>query len=139
MPIGWAWRKRNNVSLLGDSVALLNAGLKAAGGEEVTYRRGNQAIDRLVAVPAAAKNDESGEGIVSVTSRDRDWIIWAADLVKAGQRWLPERGDQIIWTDAAGVIRAFAVLPRHDDRVFRPTDPTELQLRVFTVETNLTK
>lgn len=127
------------MSLLGDSVALLNAGLRAAGGEEVTYRRGTKAIDRLVAVPAGVKQEENGEGIISVTSSDRDWIIWAADLVKDGQRWTPERGDQIIWTDATGKKRAFNVLPRQDDRVCRPTDPTELQLRMFTVETNFTK
>lgn len=117
------------MSLLSNSVSLLNAGLRAAGGEEGTYRRGNKAIEQVVAVPAKAATDSYGaEGVGS--SLDRDWIFWAADLTKAGQRWTPQRDD--CW-DCKG--KTYIVLPRENDLCFRPTDPSEQQLRVYMMET----
>jgi hypothetical protein len=48
--------------------------------------------------------------------------------------WTPQRGDAIDWLDAAGVKHTFDVLPRAGDRCYRHTDPSQQQLRVYTVE-----
>lgn len=52
----------------------------------------------------------------------------------AGQRWEPQRDDKIDWIDDAGVKHSYNVLPRTDDLVFRYTDPSQQQLRVYTIE-----
>ena len=122
------------MSLLDASVAVLNAGLKSVGGVTVTYRRGNESITELVAVPLATRHDEYGGEEVLLTARDRDWLVWQADLVLAGTPWIPQRGDEIDWLDANEIKHTFQILPRSGDRCYRHTDQTLQQLRVYTVE-----
>lgn len=101
---------------------------------EVTYRRGNDSIDSLAVVPGNTRHDELGAEAANVTSRDRDWIALAADLVIGGVRVEPDRGDEIDWIDATGTKRTFCVLERPGDRCFRYTDQTMLQVRIYTVD-----
>lgn len=117
------------MSLFHFSVAALNAGLRAIGGEVLTYRRGNDTIDGLIAVPVNTRHDDFDEEQTVLTARERDWIVWAGDLAIGGQQLLPQRGDEIQWND-----RLFQVLPRAGDRCYRHTDQTLQQLRVYTVE-----
>jgi hypothetical protein len=123
-------------SLLASSVAVLSGGLKSAAGESTTYRRGNDSIDGAVGVPVRVRHEEYvADDDVNLTARERDWIYWAEDLAKDGQRWEPQRGDEIDWIDPLGVKRTYQVLPRAGDRCYRHTDTTMQQLRVYTVET----
>jgi len=123
------------MSLMRTSVAVLNACLKSSGGENTTYRRGNDSIHGIAGVPARMRHDEyAAEDDVNFTARERDWIYWAEDLAKDGQRWEPQRGDEIDWIDPLGVKRTYQVLPRAGDRCYRHTDTTMQQLRVYTVE-----
>lgn len=105
-----------------------------SGSPTVTYRRGAESITQLSAVPANTRHDDYGEDYTSLTARERDWIVWVDDLSLAGDRWIPQRDDEIDWTDATGMLRTFQVLPRPDDRCFRHTDQTMQQYRVYTVE-----
>jgi len=124
------------MSLRDLSVEVQNDGLKEIAGEDTTYRRETEAIENVVGVPTRVRHTDYGENTAAITSRDKDWIYWQNDLVKAGVPWVPQRNDQIDWIDAAGVKRTYTVLPRGDEqRVFRFTDPSEQQLRIFTVET----
>lgn len=105
-----------------------------SGSPTVTYRRGNESITELSAVPANTRHDDYGEDATSITARERDWMVWVEDLVLAGVSWLPQIGDEIDWTDDTGTLRTFKVQPRDNDRCFRHTDQTMQQYRVYTVE-----
>jgi hypothetical protein len=122
------------VTLIRLAVESLNASLKATAGETVTYRRGNQTIDGLIAVPANTRHDEYGAEEFNFSGREKDWIYWAADLWLDGLPLVPQRGDAIDWIDPQGVKHTYEVLPRTGDRVFRHTDPSQQQLRVYCVE-----
>jgi hypothetical protein len=124
------------MSLTSDSVEIHFAGLQQAAGEEGTYRRGNESIDHLVAVPARTRYLDYGDEGLHASSLDKDWLFWAAELTKEGQRWTPQRGDQWDVRDADGVLHTFNVLPRQEGgRVFAPSDPAGQMIRVFMVET----
>jgi hypothetical protein len=113
-------------------VNVLAASLKTAGGEDTIYRRGNDSID-VTGVPVRVRHDEYGnEG--NFTSRERDWLYLAEDLTHDGQRWEPQRGDEIDWINPLGVKHTYQVLPRLDDRCFRFSDTTLQLLRVYTLE-----
>lgn len=108
--------------------------LHLAAGVKVTYRRGNESVTQLTAVPGQVRHDDYGDGEAQLTTRDRDWLIWVSDLKVAGEFWAPKRGDEIDWVDSTGTKRTFRVLPRAGDRCYRHTDQTLQQYRVFTVE-----
>lgn len=121
-------------NLLSTAVANLNAALKSAAGETVTYRRGNDAISGLSAVPVRVRQDDFPIDGANITAREQDWIIWADDLAIAGQFITPRRNDEIDWTDPRGVKRTFRVLPRLGERCYRFTDQSKQQFRTYTVE-----
>jgi hypothetical protein len=122
------------MNLLTGAVRLLNTGLQSLGGESVIYRRGNDSID-LIAVPVRTQHDDySTEDDLSLTARERDWIIAADELVFDGVMIEPQRLDEIDWIDSLGRKHTYQVLQRAGDRCFRHTDLTLTQLRVYTVE-----
>lgn len=123
------------MSLTSNATAVRNAGQRSVSGESTTYRRGNEAIENLILVPANTSHDEYAETEVALSARYRDWICWASDLVKSGDRWEPQRNDAIDWTDPDGTLRTFQVLPREDGRCFRHTDQSMQEYRIYTVET----
>lgn len=124
------------MSLLDAAIAAQNAALRAVGGVTVTYRRGNEAIDDLAAVPLATRHHGyyAGEEVL-LSARDQDWLVWQQDLAKGNEVWIPARGDEIDSLDAAGAKHTYQVVTRGgDDRAFRHTDQTKQQLRVYSVE-----
>jgi hypothetical protein len=121
-------------SLLANAAQLLHAGQALLGGVAVTYRRGNDSIDSLTAIPVRVSNDELSLDATNITAREQDWIVAVSDLVIDGQTTLPQRGDQIDWPDENGNVRTFRVLPRVGDRAYRYSDQTRVMLRIFTVE-----
>jgi predicted nuclease of predicted toxin-antitoxin system len=122
------------MSLLSNSIRILNAALKITGGESITYRRGNDTID-ITAVPVrTSQTDFSLDAEVALTARERDWIILTEDLAFGGQLALPQPDDAIGWIDSLGNLHTYTVLPRAGERCYRYTDQTLIQLRIFTVE-----
>jgi len=119
--------------MLANAVNILSSALKTSAGQATIYRRGNDSIE-VVGAPVRSQHDVYGEEETNLTARERDWIYWADDLTSDGQRWEPQRHDEIDWIDPLGVKRTYQVLPRPDDRTFRHTDPTMQLLRVYTVE-----
>lgn len=104
------------------------------GGESVIYRRGNDSID-IIAVPVRTSHDDySTEDDLSLTARERDWIVAADELVFDGVTISPQRNDELDWIDSLGRKHTYQVLQRAGDRCFRHTDPTLMQLRIYTVE-----
>jgi hypothetical protein len=83
------------MSLFSNAVRNLSASLKQVGGEDITYRRGNDSI-AIVAVPVQTRHEDyATEDDLSLTARQRDWIIWAEDLVLNGEHMSPQREDEI--------------------------------------------
>lgn len=122
------------MNLLNTAVRILNTSLQMLGGESVIYRRGNDSID-IIAVPVRTSHDDySTEDDVSLTARERDWIVLTEELVLDGVMISPQRGDEIDFIDALERKHTFQVLPRAGDRCFRHTDPTLAQLRIYSVE-----
>lgn len=122
------------MNLLTGAVRLLNTSLQSLGGESVVYRRGNDSID-IIAVPVRTSHDDyATEDDLSLTARERDWIIAADQLVFDGVMIEPQRLDEIDWIDSLGRKHTYQVLQRAGDRTYRHTDPTLTQLRVYTVE-----
>lgn len=122
------------MNLLTSAVRSLNTSLKSLGGESVTYRRGNDSID-IIAVPVRTSHDDyATEDDLSLTARERDWIVLAEELVFDGVMVEPQRGDEIDWIDSLERKHTYQILQRAGDRCFRHTDPTLTQLRLYTVE-----
>lgn len=119
---------------LAAAVQALSISQKILAGEPCTYVRGNHAIDHVRLVPTNPNHVDYGDEEASYTSREMDFVAWWADLVLDGQAIVPQRGDLIQRTDSAGIARTYEVLPREDDRCYRPTDKTGLQFRIYTVE-----
>lgn len=124
-------------SIAANAVLTAHRAALAVAGEAVTYRRGNDAIE-LTALPARVQAIEDDGSEFSHSSREKDWIVAAEDLVIASTPFVPARGDVIRWENA-GVVREFQVLPRENDgRYYRHCDPSRVKLRVYTVEKTAT-
>jgi hypothetical protein len=122
------------MNLLTSAVRVLNTSLQLLGGETVTYRRGNDSLS-LIAVPVRTQHDDyATEDDLSLTVRERDWIVLAEELVFDGVIVSPQRGDELDFIDSLEQKHTFQVLERADDRCFRHTDPTLAQLRIYSVE-----
>jgi hypothetical protein len=107
---------------------------QAMNGKSITYRRGSDAADGLVAVPGKVRNsDFSLDPNVSITGREQDWIVATIDLAISGQLTLPKQKDEIDWTDANGNVHTYRVMRRIGDRCYRHDGSHQL-LRIFTVE-----
>jgi hypothetical protein len=123
------------MGFLAPSIAVLHRSLAAANGVLANFRRsGKPSIDGLIVVPVAVRHEADGDD-APVDSRLWDALIWAADLVVDGQQITPQRGDEIDLVDGPETYR---LLPRTDDRVFRFTDPSRQQLRLYGVEVQRT-
>ncbi len=122
------------MNLLTGAVRLLNTSLQTLGGESVNYRRGNDSIT-VVAVPVRTSHDDYATEVdLSLTARERDWIIAAEEFAIGGVTISPQRNDELDWIDSFGRKHTYQVLQRAGDRCFRHTDPTLTLLRVYTVE-----
>lgn len=122
------------MTLLERSAAVRHRALLRAGGVTVVYVRGAETIDTAQAVPAKVQTTDYGVEEIELTGRERDWLFSTSDLVLRGEPIMPQRGDAILWTDAAGTQHKYEVLPRAGERCYRHCDQTLTQLRVFTIE-----
>lgn len=114
--------------------ALLDLGAKVAQSRAVTYRRA--ALSTQVTLGVGAVDHEgygNAEG-ANFTARMQDFVGLTADLAFDGEFFLPERGDEIDWTDEREVLHTYRVTPRDGERCYLYTSQTQVRLRIFTVE-----
>lgn len=77
-----------------NAVLGLNNALRSSRGLAVTYCRGDAAAEVTAVAGQSRVSVEDASGM-SVSSKRRDWIIRADQLVLGGQKVLPQVGDTI--------------------------------------------
>jgi hypothetical protein len=108
----------------------------ALKGVLATYRRGNVSRTGLPLIATKPAHVEYGEEETSITSREWDFLALQEELYfDDGAKFLPAENDVIEWESADGTRRTAEVLIRENDRVYRPTNDSFVQLRIYTVET----
>lgn len=122
------------MTLLERSTIVRHRALQRAGGVTISYVRGAEVIEGIVAISAKVRTLDYGNDPIELSGRERDWLVLASDLLLRNEPIMPERGDAILWTDAEGTSHKFEVLPRVGERCYRHCDQSMTQLRVFTVE-----
>jgi hypothetical protein len=105
--------------------------LKAHASRPVIYRRGADEVTVQAIVGRTLLKLDDGYGGVRMEWTDRDFLIAADDLILAGQKTLPRRGDQIRET-AAGKILVYEVLAPGSEPEWRWSDPHRRLLRIHT-------
>lgn len=108
----------------------LAARLKAATGESLVYRRGNNSIDDLTGTVGETEHEDSSTEMVIHLIKSVDFIVTAADLVIDDEQTTPQKGDQIEWDGGL-----YEVLPHGDQKqTWRPSDPFGTVIRIHTKE-----
>jgi hypothetical protein len=96
----------------------------------VLYVRGAERVEVAATVGQTVFRLDDGAGGI-LHSESRDYLIRAADLMLAGERVTPRRGDQVRETDA-GVTFVYEVTAPGDEPHWRYSDPYRLTLRIHT-------
>lgn len=116
------------------AVGAMFAALRTVAGETITVRRPGKDAITIAAVLGSTPIETIGDDGNNVTTQAADWIASAAAYAFEGSPTLPKRGDEIDWIDQLGAKRTFHVLPRGEDRCYRYTDQTRIQLRIHVIE-----
>ena len=101
---------------------------KEFASQSVLYRRGANTVT-IQAMPPQQRVDVADEQGAIVTSRSRDFIFLAADLVLNGLVEKPKRADRIEWGG-----NVYEVLPVNGDVLWEWSDHYDKQLIVHTQE-----
>lgn len=106
----------------------------AVHGELVTLRADGKsgAVWMIKARTDVEAIETDGGGGISFSNSD--WIVEADDYRVEGQLLTPAAGHEIDRLDAKGAKQTFLLVNRDDLQAFRPCEPSEQLLRVFTVE-----
>lgn len=99
--------------------------------QEVTYRRGADAVTLNATFGSQLLNVTDRLGNTKVERTDRDFLIRAADLVLSGVTVTPQRGDQVEVT-IGSVTERFDVMAPGTEPPWRYSDPFKLMLRIHT-------
>lgn len=102
--------------------------LKLQRGQEVVYRRNNQAEIDLVMVPAR-KTAQINSAHGKLTFTTSDWLILASNLAEDNTEFFPERGERM----TSGAFE-YEVLPDSSFPHWEYFDSTHQVLRIRTVE-----
>ncbi len=117
--------------LLDDGLAWLAEKLQAHASRPVVYRRGADEVTVQAIVGRTLLKLSDGYGGVRMEWTDRDFLIAAEDLILAGQKTLPQRGDQIRET-TGGKTLVYEVLAPAGEPEWRWSDPHRRLLRIHT-------
>ncbi|GAB6184516.1 hypothetical protein [Thermopirellula anaerolimosa] len=117
--------------LLDDGLAWLAERLKVHASRPVIYRRGTDETTVQAIVGRTLLKLDDGYGGVRMEWTDRDFLIAADDLILAGQKALPRRGDQIRET-TGGKTLVYEVLAPGSEPEWRWSDPHRRLLRIHT-------
>jgi len=100
----------------------------------VTYRRDVQSVQVQATIGRTVFRLDDGSG-ATVRYVGRDYLIRSEDLVLAGERTLPQRGDLIIEVNDTGGEHQHEVMgPGNGEPDWRYSDPERLALRIHTKE-----
>jgi len=116
--------------LLQQGAAWLSTQLKSNVSGDVIYRRGATTV--TVSAVRGATQFEEGDDFGRLLRREiRDFLIEAADLVLDSVLIQPERGDQIIFTEA-GFTWTYEVAGPGNEPPWRWSDRHHTQIRIHT-------
>lgn len=96
----------------------------------VTYERGVDTVDVSASIGRTIFEVDNGFGIVERTEA-RDFLVLTDDLVLAGARTLPERGDRVRETQGTTVF-VYEVMAPGKEPHWRYSDPYRKTLRIHT-------
>jgi len=108
-------------NLLSSGVDWLSSQLKSFGSTSVTYRRGVASATLLATIGRHVPSSLGGQADVEVDTFSTRITFEATDLDLGSGLTLPERGDEIEFTDN-GVAFTFEVLPIDGSRWWREAD-----------------
>lgn len=94
---------------------------KAVAGVAVTYQRDSDTVSITALVGDTRMELSADYGSTTITSRVRDYIVAAADLVLSSVTVEPQAGDQIRETRGSTTY-VFEVMSAGVDEPFRPSD-----------------
>lgn len=94
---------------------------KAVAGVSVTYQRDSDTVAITAMVGATRMELSADYGSTTITSRVRDYIVSASDLVLSSVTVEPQAGDQIRETRGSTTY-VFEVMSAGADEPFRPSD-----------------
>ncbi|WP_460182247.1 hypothetical protein [Thermopirellula anaerolimosa] len=117
--------------LLDDGLGWLAEKLKAHASRPIVYRRGADEVTVQAIVGRTLLKLDDGYGGVRMEWTDRDFLIAADDLILAGRRTLPKRGDQIR-ENQDGKTLVYEVLAPAGQPEWRWSDPHRKLLRIHT-------
>lgn len=123
------------MDVLQDGLTWLRDQLKANASQEVIYRRGAEEVTLKAVVGRTLLKLDDGYGGIRMQWTDRDFLIAAEDLVLAGKKTLPQRGDQIEQT-INGIKHIFEVLAPGNEPEWKWCDPHETMIRIHTTKLN---
>lgn len=118
-------------NLLDHGLTWLAESLKKHAARPVVYRRGRDEVTVQAIIGHTLLKLDDGYGGVRVVWTDRDFLIAAEDLVLAGRRILPQRGDEIREASNGKTV-VYEVLAPGGEPEWRWSDPYQKILRIHT-------
>jgi len=118
-------------NVLDHGLTWLAESLKRYAARSVVYRRGTDEVTVQAIIGRTVLKLDDGYGGVRIVWTDRDFLIAAEDLVLAGRRILPQRGDEIRETSNGRTV-VYEVLAPGREPEWRWSDPYQKILRIHT-------
>lgn len=119
-------------NVLSNGLKWLQEQLREHAQYSLEYRRGSEEVILQASLGRTLWRLSDGHGGTRIEWTERDVVVAAADLVLAGVRTLPQRGDQVRETRGAEVY-VYEVLAPGSEPVWRWADPYRMLLRIHTV------
>jgi hypothetical protein len=119
-------------NLLATGAAFLAAQLIENASVEVVYARGPDTVTLRAATGKQLLRLDDGGGGVRMEWTDADFIFTGADLVLAGERITPERGDMIYVDQPYGDTLIYEVASYGSEPHMKWSDPNQTIARVHT-------
>ena len=109
----------------------LEAQRHAHAAGPVVYRRGSESVSLRATVGRTAFDVLDEEGFARRIVQ-RDYLVRSQDLVLAGERTLPQPGDEVLETDDEGNTLVHEVVAQGGEDCWRYSDPHDKTIRIHT-------
>lgn len=110
----------------------LDRSLKRLAAETIAYTRGAETAAITEGIPGRNRVALHVIDSSQMSEVEFDWLATASELTLGGSRIDPKKGDLITWTNPAGQVLTFTVLPDVTERCFRYVDQTQHMMRIHT-------